>query len=91
MPDKKEFLYRLQAIRAEMVSIGPTEKESRALEEHFAYLKDLTERGVVLLAGRTLQLPGPPARSPQRCGTTRRGATPSGAAPRDSGASVDSC
>ena len=56
MPESKEFLYRLEATRAEMISIGPTEKESRALEEHFAYLEDLTERGLVLLAGRTVSL-----------------------------------
>lgn len=54
MPEVKEFLYRLQAIRSEMISIGPTEKESRILEDHVAYLEDLVRRGVVLLAGRTL-------------------------------------
>lgn len=37
-----------------MLRDGPTDEEGRLIGEHFAYLKDLTEKGVVLLAGRTL-------------------------------------
>src|SRR5690348_10847100 len=48
------FLYRVEPTRVEMVSEGPTPEEADAVGRHFAYLKDLTERGVVLLAGRTL-------------------------------------
>jgi hypothetical protein len=33
---------------------SPTPKEARVLQQHSAYLKDLMERGVLLLAGRTL-------------------------------------
>lgn len=37
-----------------MLTEGPTPEEERLVGEHFAYLKNLTEKGVVLLAGRTL-------------------------------------
>jgi uncharacterized protein YciI len=37
-----------------MLSVGLTPEEDQIISEHFAYLKDLTEAGVVLLAGRTL-------------------------------------
>ncbi len=33
---------------------GPTAEEERVVGEHFAYLQGLTERGVLILAGRTL-------------------------------------
>jgi uncharacterized protein YciI len=36
-----------------MLSEGPTDQESQTVEEHFSYLKDLTEQGAVILAGRT--------------------------------------
>lgn len=49
-----QFLYRIQPTRPEMLSEGPTERESEIVEAHFQYLKDLAERGVVHLAGRTL-------------------------------------
>jgi uncharacterized protein YciI len=37
-----------------MLSSGATDEEERLVGEHFEYLKGLTERGIVLLAGRTL-------------------------------------
>ena len=37
-----------------MLTDEPTPKESRILNEHFNYLKDLADRGSVILAGRTL-------------------------------------
>ena len=49
-----EFLYRIQPLRPEMFVEGPTSEESRRVSEHFEYLRELTERGVVILAGRTL-------------------------------------
>lgn len=49
-----QFLYELRAARVEMVTNGPTEEETAILGEHFAYLQELTGRGVVILAGRTL-------------------------------------
>ena len=37
-----------------MLTEGPTPEEERVVGEHFAHLEDLTERGVLILAGRTL-------------------------------------
>ena len=53
-PPRGEFLYRIRPARPEMLSGGPTEAESAWIERHFAYLKELTEQKVVVLAGRTL-------------------------------------
>jgi uncharacterized protein len=49
-----EYLYRIQPTRPAMLVDGPTPDESRIISEHFAYLESLTEAGVVILAGRTL-------------------------------------
>ena len=49
-----QFIYRIQPTRTDMIAKGPTEREAKAVEEHFQYLKGLTAKGVVLLAGRTL-------------------------------------
>jgi len=54
MPDSTLFLYKIQPVRPEMVSVGATTEEELTISDHFTYLKDLTEAGVVLLAGRTL-------------------------------------
>jgi uncharacterized protein YciI len=54
MPDKPQYLYKIQPTRPEMLSAGPTEQEADIVSQHFNYLKDLQEKGVVLLAGRTL-------------------------------------
>ncbi len=51
MPD---WLYRIQPVRDDMLSAGPTEEEQALVAEHFEYLKALHEKGVVQLAGRTL-------------------------------------
>jgi uncharacterized protein YciI len=48
-----QFLYRLLPTRIEMVTIGSTPEEDAIVDEHFAYLEALTERGVMLLVGRT--------------------------------------
>jgi uncharacterized protein YciI len=37
-----------------MLIEGPTNKEAEIVSQHFSYLKDLTEQGIVFLAGRTL-------------------------------------
>ena len=50
----KQWLYRIQPSRKEMLTEGPTPEEDRFIGEHFAYLQALTEKGVVMLAGRTL-------------------------------------
>jgi uncharacterized protein len=47
------YLYKIQVVRLAMLTDAPTEEESAMTSLHFNYLKDLTEKGVVLLAGRT--------------------------------------
>jgi uncharacterized protein YciI len=49
-----QWLYRIQPVRNTMLSEGSTPEEDEVVSRHFAYLKDLTEQGVLLLAGRTL-------------------------------------
>lgn len=56
MAELQQFLYRIQPTRLAMLTDGPTEEEERIVGDHFAYLKELTERGIVLLAGRTLNV-----------------------------------
>jgi uncharacterized protein YciI len=48
-----EYLYKVQPTRPQMLTEGLTPEEDQAVGAHFKYLRDLTERGVVLLAGRT--------------------------------------
>jgi uncharacterized protein len=50
---QKLFLYRVQPVRPDLLRSAPTPEESKILDEHFNYLKDLTAKGVVLLVGRT--------------------------------------
>jgi uncharacterized protein len=54
MTDRLQFLYKIQPTRPAMLAEGSTEQEAAIVGQHFNYLKDLTEKGVVLLAGRTL-------------------------------------
>jgi uncharacterized protein len=48
-----QYLYRIQPVRHDMLKNGSTEFESGIISEHFNYLKQLTNDGVVILAGRT--------------------------------------
>ena len=48
-----QYLYRIQPTRDEFM-LESTPEADRIVGEHFDYLKGLTEEGVVLLAGRTL-------------------------------------
>ncbi len=50
----QEFLYRLQLVRGDMLSTGPTEAEQAVVAEHSAYLQGLNAQGVIILVGRTL-------------------------------------
>ena len=50
----QQYLYRIQPTRPDMLREGPTEDESRIVSAHFDYLKGLTDEGIVMLAGRTL-------------------------------------
>jgi uncharacterized protein YciI len=54
MAEARQYLYKIQPTRPEMLADGPTAEEQRVVSEHFQYLKGLTEAGTVLLAGRTL-------------------------------------
>ena len=49
-----QWLYRIQPVRNTMLSEGSTPEEDEAASRHFNYLKDLLEKGVLVLAGRTL-------------------------------------
>ncbi len=51
--DQPQFLYRIQVTRPAMLTSGPTPEEAAAIAEHFNYLKELTAKGVLILAGRT--------------------------------------
>ncbi len=48
------YLYKIQPVRPEILTEGSTAEEDRIISEHFEYLKSLTEKGIVFLAGRTL-------------------------------------
>ena len=48
------YMYRIQPVRPEMLSAGPTDEEAQVTAEHFNYLKTLMEAGILILAGRTL-------------------------------------
>ena len=51
---KPQWLYYLVPARLGMVTEGSTTEEAETVSRHFAYLKDLTEKGVVVIVGRTL-------------------------------------
>ncbi len=47
------YLYRIQAVRPEMLSEGPTPEEAEIVAEHSRYLEVLAGQGKVVLYGRT--------------------------------------
>lgn len=49
-----QFIYRIQPNRTDMLESGPTDDEAKILEEHYLYLKNLTDKRIVHIAGRTL-------------------------------------
>lgn len=51
-----QFLYRIQPIRPGMLTTGPTQHEASIVDEHFRYLQKLAAEGLVLMAGRTLNV-----------------------------------
>ena len=51
----KQYLYRIQPTRTEML-IESTPHEDEMVSQHFNRLKQLTSEGVVILAGRTLNV-----------------------------------
>ena len=48
------YIYRIQPVRPELLSEGPTNDEMRISSEHFDYLQRLMQDGILILAGRTL-------------------------------------
>jgi uncharacterized protein YciI len=48
-----QYIYKLHPIRPEMLTQGPTESENEVLQSHVIYLKELSEKSIVLLSGRT--------------------------------------
>ena len=48
-----EFLYKTSPTRTGMVVEGPNDAEKAIIEEHFDYVKSLTDQGIVLVFGRT--------------------------------------
>jgi uncharacterized protein YciI len=49
----QQWIYVLKPIRLEMLTEGSTPEEDEIVSRHFAYLSDLTEKGVMILMGRT--------------------------------------
>lgn len=49
----QHWLYLLKPTRLGMVTEGPTPEEAETVSRHFAYLEDLTEKGLMILMGRT--------------------------------------
>ena len=49
-----QWLYFLKPARLEMLTDGPTPEEAEIVSRHFAHLQDLTQKGVMILMGRTL-------------------------------------
>ncbi len=52
----KTYIYVIEPSRPEMLQ-APTPQETQLVEAHFQYLKGLTDRGVLLLAGPNLEPP----------------------------------
>ena len=59
--ETNQYIYQFQPVRAEFVTDpdSNTPEELATIERHYAYLKAATERGQVLLAGRSLDAQGP--------------------------------
>lgn len=49
----RQWIYVLKPARLGMLTEGSTPEEDEIVARHFAYLKDLTEKGVMVLMGRT--------------------------------------
>ena len=60
-PKVLQFLYQFDPIRPELVTDADawTEEDVRIGQAHFAYLKQATQDGIVLLAGRSQDRVGP--------------------------------
>jgi uncharacterized protein YciI len=54
MAATSQFLCTLRPTRLAMLTEGPTDAETDTIDRHFAYLSGLADRGILVLAGRTL-------------------------------------
>jgi len=54
MVGQPQYLYKICPVRVGMLTDGPTPEEENAIAAHFGYLEQLIERGILILAGRTL-------------------------------------
>jgi len=54
---KQRFCYVLRLYPEYFELDGWTDESSEIVGKHFQYLKDLTEKGIVIMAGRTLNEP----------------------------------
>jgi uncharacterized protein YciI len=56
-----QYIYQFEAVRPEMLTDPDawTEEDNRIAASHFEYLKNATTEGIVLLAGRSLDVEGP--------------------------------
>lgn len=48
------YIYMIKAVRADMLKTGLNEHESAAFQAHSEYLAELTKKGVLIIAGRTM-------------------------------------
>ena len=48
------YLVILRPTRIEMLTVGPTDEEVSAVEDHFFYYQSLVKEGKMLMAGRTI-------------------------------------
>jgi len=48
-----QWIYILKVTRLKLLTEGSTPEEDKIVEQHFAYLQNLTEKGVMVLVGRT--------------------------------------
>lgn len=55
--EKKKYCYQLRLFPVYFDPGSWKERENNILSEHFNYLKDLTEKGVAILVGRTVNEP----------------------------------
>jgi len=53
MSEMAQFMYTLKVTRLGQLTEGPSAEEQAIVARHFAYLQDLTDKGVAILVGRT--------------------------------------
>lgn len=54
MSNAKQYLYIIKPKRVVMLTEEPDPHERETMGKHFNYLQQLTEQGILILAGRTL-------------------------------------